>query len=78
VATKEELAAMVKLLLTKETVRKDKIGTARRLLETQAHVLDDVIETLREKLEGKNRDANGDLPSIESRELLKGQSDKSK
>lgn len=58
VTTKEELADTVKLLLVEETVRKDKIGIARRLLETQTHVLDNVIEALKEKLQVKKSKAN--------------------
>ena len=59
VTTKEELAETVALLLVDETVRKEKMNIARRLLETQTHVLDAVIEALREKLEGKNGGSDG-------------------
>ncbi len=51
VTTKEELAETIALLLVDEAVRKEKMSIGRRLLETQTHVLDHVMEALKEKLE---------------------------
>ena len=57
--TKEELAETVALLLVDEPVRKEKVSITRRLLETQTHVLDYVIEALEEKLKEKDGGSDG-------------------
>jgi 3-deoxy-D-manno-octulosonic-acid transferase len=59
VTTKEELAATVEWLLVEEEACKEKIKIAHRLLEAQTHVLDYVIDTLRDKLEAKNGGSDG-------------------
>jgi 3-deoxy-D-manno-octulosonic-acid transferase len=59
VTTKEELAETVALLLVDERVRKEKVSITRRLLETQTHVLDYVIEALEEKLKEKDGGSDG-------------------
>lgn len=55
VSTKEELAAMVCQLLKDNHLRKSKIAMGRELVVAQSHILDHVIDILKDKLEPRRK-----------------------
>lgn len=62
VRTKEELTATVQQLLVEKNLREEKIAMAHQLITIQAHVLDYVMEALKEKLEAEDEGSNGNVP----------------